>query len=95
MMLGDLMTRLSDQEEVGRILADLGDPELSRQFGDDPGEAARAAVRAVRRFVEEADDEAWVSLVSALGRAEDPARAGLRNMLRRGLAGAPTRDQRD
>ena len=39
----------------------------------------------VGRFIEEADDETWLKLLGRLGKADDPAKAGLKLMLEYGL----------
>jgi hypothetical protein len=91
MTLGSIIARLSDETLVQETLLALDDLALLARV---QGAAAAAgeplasfAGAAVGRFVAEADDEAWLSLVTAASRAADPAAACLRRMLAFSLAG--------
>ncbi|MGD9879055.1 MAG: hypothetical protein AB7F22_24025 [Reyranella sp.] len=85
MLLGDMLAALGDETEAASTLMALGDLKLMVALD---GAAHRAgettasyAVRAVRRFADQADDDAWLDLMGALERADDPAAACLGRML--------------
>lgn len=85
MLLGDLLAGLREETTVGETLMALGDLNLmvgidaaARRTGET---TASYAMRAVHRFANQADDGAWLDVVGALGRADDPAAACLSRML--------------
>lgn len=85
MLLGDMLADLGDETVAAETLMALGDLPLmvaldaaARRAGET---TASYAVRAVRQFADKADDDAWLSLMGALGRAHDPAAACLGRML--------------
>lgn len=85
MLLGDMLAELRDEAVASETLMTLGDLTLmvaldaaAHRAGETP---ASYAVRAVQRFADRADDEAWLGLMGALERAEDPAAACLGRML--------------
>ena len=85
MVLGELLERLGDEVFAAEALIGLGDLALMvevEKAAEHFHESTPAyAVEAVRRFEAFADDEDWVSLMGALGRAEDPGATCLRHML--------------
>lgn len=85
MLLGHIIRELSDEAKATEVLLALGDlPLLARIV-----QAARAsnahvgayAAAAVTRFADQAGDDDWLGLMTALERAEDPAVACLRSMI--------------
>jgi hypothetical protein len=88
--LGDLMAHWQDDAAVLDALVGLDDLTLLarvRQIADTTGNDLVTVVREeVGRFVNEADDEAWTTLMGRLGNTEDPARTGLKFMLEFGLS---------
>ncbi|MCL4766547.1 MAG: hypothetical protein KJZ80_09975 [Hyphomicrobiaceae bacterium] len=90
MTLGELLATWQDEATVLDALIALDDLGLLarvRQAAEEEGSDLAAFVRQeVGRFVNEADDEAWTTLIGRLNRAEDPARAGLKTMIEFGLA---------
>lgn len=91
MLLGDLLAGLSEETTAAETLLALGG--LTLMAGVDAaahrtGETTAAyASRAVRRFADQADDGAWLDVMGALERADDPAAACLGRMLAWSLRG--------
>lgn len=85
MLLGDVLGRLSDEVFAAETLLGLDDLPLIvdvEAAGLRVGESAPLyAANAVRRFSAFADDAAWLALMTALERADDPGAACLRHML--------------
>lgn len=84
-MLGDLIARFEDEAVAAEALLSLDDlrlvarvAEASAGAGLPPG--AYAAV-AVGRYVAEADDQEWLSLIGIMTRDADPSGAFLRRAL--------------
>jgi hypothetical protein len=89
MMLGSIIAQLRDEAFVEQALASLEDLVLLTRVRA-AAEAAQQPLAdfvaaLVGRFIEQADDAAWLSLVSVASRAHDPATASLRRMLAAGL----------
>ena len=89
-MLGDLIARLEDEAVAAEALLSLDDlplvarvAEASVGAGLPPGAYAAAAVG---RYVAEADDQEWLSLIGIMTRDTDPSGAFLRRALAKGLA---------
>ncbi|KAB2912358.1 MAG: hypothetical protein F9K29_19380 [Hyphomicrobiaceae bacterium] len=85
MQLGTIIASLADETMIQDTLADIGDlvllarvKEASAAAGEPPGSFAAAAVG---NFITRADDEAWLSLMTAASKADNPAAACLRYML--------------
>ncbi|WP_436644185.1 hypothetical protein [Microbaculum sp. FT89] len=91
-MLGDIIARLGDPGAAEAILIEAGELVLLADIRD----AARAldldagefSALAVRRFVERADDDAWLHLVGVIGRSDAPGLDALSAILRRAVADA-------
>lgn len=86
MQLGALLTRLSDEGDAAAALDALGDivlltriREMGDQHDETPGEYV---ANASRRYAALAGDEDWLALMTAIERADDPARVVLGKMLR-------------
>ena len=78
MLLGALISRLENERDASDTLEALGDLVLYAEvataaaaFDESPGEYLAASVG---HFASAADDEAWMGLVGAMERAEDPGR---------------------
>lgn len=76
MLLGDVLARFDDEAFATETVLRVGDvgmlarmQEQAEAEGESLGAFARAAMQ---RFAVEADDEAWVSLLGALARTQDP-----------------------
>lgn len=85
MVFGDLIARLPDEGVAEEALLNLTDLPLLAELrtraeaeGLDLGAYTAAAVN---RYASEAPDEEWVSLIGAMGRAEDPAATYLERAL--------------
>lgn len=90
MQLGVLLTRLSDESDAAAALDALGDLVLLAQIqamGEEHDETPGEYVaNASRRYAAQAGDEDWLALMTAIERADDPARVVLGKMLRWALA---------
>lgn len=98
MMLGTLISRLSNASDASLALEALDDVVLfakidamAMRFGESASEYVSASAA---RFAAMASDEEWLSLMSALERAADPAQAVLVRMVRWGLS-QDARDEAD
>ena len=82
MLLGDLLARFDDEGIATEAVLGLGDLALIaklRAAAEAHGMTLGAYIAAaVRRYAGEASDEEWVSLMGALGRAQDPGMVWLR-----------------
>lgn len=90
MLLSTLMQSLRDETQAEAILLTLDDlvlkagvEEMRAQHHESAGEYAAGAVH---RFSQTASDEDWLSLIPAIQRSDDPARAALSFMLRWAVA---------
>ena len=87
---------LSDDASADRLEAwmDATDPALSERIrtaaAADDLQVATFVRRAVRHFVDHADDEKWTQLISATQGAEDPAVAAIASLLKVRLMPKPT-----
>lgn len=97
MTLGELLASWQDEATILEAVIGLEDLALlarleqaAKQEGCDLASIVREKVG---RFIEEADDETWLSLMGRLGKTEDPARVGLKLMLEYGLDRAAAVDQ--
>lgn len=84
MLLGSLLRRLRDERFAQETLLSLGDLSLVARAdaaGAPYGEsAADYAASACARFGDQAGDEDWLALMTALERSTDPAATCLRTM---------------
>jgi hypothetical protein len=85
MLLGNLVRRLTDEQEAAAALQSLGDlalfarvAEMAHAFKENPGDYVAASVG---RFAASAGDETWLQLIGEAERAHDPGSAALRRML--------------
>lgn len=85
MLLGQVLEELSDEMVAAETLIALCDLPLVAEIEKVRhvfGETAPAyAAGAARRFVQQATDDDWLSLMTALDRTDDPGKACLRQML--------------
>ena len=85
MLLGSIITNLSDETTILETLASLEDVVLlarMRGAADAAGEPLGSFVSAaVGSFVARADDAAWLSLMAVTSKADDPGKACLRYIL--------------
>jgi hypothetical protein len=76
MLLSDILSRLEDDAEAAETLLGLGDLALMARLERAAAERGCAlgefAGAAVRRYAADASDEEWITLMGALGRADDP-----------------------
>jgi hypothetical protein len=86
MNLGTLMARLENEADAVLALDALADlplfvevADMGERHDETPGEYV---ANASRRFATGAGDEDWLGLMTAMERADDPARAALERMLR-------------
>ncbi|HVU42856.1 MAG TPA: hypothetical protein VHD86_17555 [Xanthobacteraceae bacterium] len=85
MLLGDLLAQFDDEGVATEAVLGLGDLALAaklRAAAEADGLTLGAyAAAAVRHYAAAASDEEWVSLMGALGRAQDPGMVCLRRAL--------------
>lgn len=86
MQLGTLMERLVQEDDAAVALEALGDivlftevQAMGERYGESPGEYV---ANAARRFAALANDEDWLSLMTAMERSPRPAHSALEQMLR-------------
>lgn len=76
MMLGDILSRLSDEGAAAEIILGAGDLSLlaaMRERAEAEGlDLATYARSAVQRYAAEASDEEWITLMGLIGRSNDP-----------------------
>ncbi len=89
-MLGDLIARLEDEAVAAEALLSLDDLRLVARVGEAsagagllPGAYTSAVVV---RYVAEADDQEWLSLIGIMTRDADPSGAFLRRALLKELS---------
>jgi hypothetical protein len=85
MTLGSIIARLHDDAFVEETVAGLDDLVLLARLRL-AAEAAQISIgtlasAAVGHFIQHADGEKWLALMTAASRAHDPAAAGLHRML--------------
>jgi hypothetical protein len=85
MTLGSIIARLHDDAFVEETVAGLDDLALLAQLrlAADAAQVSLGTLAStvVGHFVQQADDEKWLALVTAASRARDPATACLHRML--------------
>lgn len=90
MTLGELLAAWQDDQTILDALIRLEDLALLARMKLAAEEEGSDLVDIVRqevgRFVQSADDETWLMLMGRLGKAEDPAKVGLKLMLEFGLS---------
>ena len=90
MTLGELLAAWQDEATIIDALLGLDDllllARLEQAAAVEGCDLACIVRETVGRFIDEADDETWLMLMGRLGKADDPARAGLQIMLEYGLA---------
>ena len=76
MLLGDLISRFSDEavaEETVLALGDLAMLAALRERSAETGlEIGAYMAAAARRYASEASDEEWITLMGVMGKASDP-----------------------
>lgn len=76
MLLGDLLARFRDESVATETVLGCGDLVLIAGLMEQAALSGQSlgayAAGAVRRYAADASDEEWVTLMGALGRAEDP-----------------------
>jgi len=85
MLLGDLLSRFTDESLAAEAILSLADLGLltalhQRAEADGLGLGTFAAL-AVQRYAEEASDEEWVTLMGAMERSADPGLTCLKRAL--------------
>lgn len=83
-MLGDLIANLDRPDVTAAVLTTL-DPTVAARIERRAAAAAMAApdfvAGAVREFVERADDELWLQLLTIMRKAENPGLAAVQAIL--------------
>lgn len=99
MTLGDIISRLHDDAFAQEALASLDDLALLarlRHAADAAGVSLGTMASAiVGHFVQHADSDAWLSLMTLASREADPAAASLHRMLLEALPEEAAADQHD
>jgi hypothetical protein len=76
MLLGDVLARFDDEAFAAETVLRVGDvgmlARMQKQAAEEGESLGSFARSAVQRFAAAADDEAWVSLLGALARTQDP-----------------------
>jgi len=82
MMLGDILSRLTDDGQATEIILNAGDLPLlaaMRAHAEAAGlDLATFARTALQRYAVEASDEEWITLMGLMGRTNDPGRICLK-----------------
>ena len=85
MTLGAILARLDDEAFVEETLAGIGDLVLVARLRSAAAEAEEPlgsfVSAVVGHYVQHADGERWLALMTAAGKASDPAAACLHRML--------------
>lgn len=85
MMLGDFLARFDDEDSAVEAVFSLGGlrliAELRQRAAADGLALGTFAAVAMRRYVEEASDEEWVTLIGELSRSADPGLAFIKRAL--------------
>ncbi len=85
MLLGSIIANLSDETSILETLTSLDDLVLMARLREAAAEAGEPlgcfASAVVGSFVARADDAAWLSLMAATSKADDPGKACLRYIL--------------
>jgi len=85
MLLGDLIAQFTDETVAEEAILGLSDlallAELRAQAQASGLDLGAYAAAAVNRFASEASDEEWVTLIGAMGRAQDPGAIYLKRAL--------------
>jgi hypothetical protein len=83
-MLGDLIANLDRPDVAAAVLATL-DPNVATQIERRAAAAAMIVpdfiAGAVREFMERADDELWLQLLTIMRKAEDPGLVAIQTIL--------------
>jgi hypothetical protein len=85
MLLGDVIARFEDEAFVSETLVALDDLALAARIATLAAEnnvsAGELAMQSVGRFVYDACDEEWLTLIGQMSRAENPGQVFLRRAL--------------
>jgi len=88
-MLGDLLSRLTDETTALKTVAGAGDSRLlvtAQEMAAAEGLGLGAYVtQAVQRYANEASNEEWATLMGLLNRAADPGAVCIRRALESAL----------
>lgn len=91
-MLGDIISRLDNPGMAETAVMEVGDLALLADVQDAAGrlemKTGAFVSLAVNRFVERADDDAWLNLVGVMGRSQTPGLDALAAILRRAVTDA-------
>jgi hypothetical protein len=90
MLLGDLLSRFTDESIAAETIVGLGDlplmARLSAQAEAEGLSLGAYAAGAMRRYASEASEEEWVTLMGMLRRAQDPGATCLHRALAHAVA---------
>lgn len=85
MLLGDLIAKIQDPAFAEEALMALDDLPLMCRLAEAAAEkgvtASVFATRAIGRFIDNATDEDWLTLVGLMSRADNPGQVFLRRIL--------------
>jgi hypothetical protein len=89
MLLGDVIARFEDETFVNETLVALDDLALTARIATLAAEnnvsAGEVALQSLGRFVNDASDEEWLTLIGQMSRAENPGQVFLRRALSKAL----------
>ena len=92
MLLGDVIAKFEDEAFVNETLIALDDLALTARVfsvaAENKVSAGEFAAASVGRFVNDASDEEWLTLVGLMSRADNPGQVFLRRALSAALARA-------
>lgn len=93
MQLGDVLAKFEDVDFATEAMFAIDDLVLTTRIGEaavaeelSPGEFA---MQLIRRFVNGASDEEWLTLIGIMSRAENPGQVFLRRVFSNALAIRP------
>lgn len=85
MLLGDLISRLSDPGVADEALLRIGDLAILAAVREQAAAAGLSSgafmTAAVRRYTHEASNEEWITLIGTMNRDDEPGTAFLRRAL--------------
>ncbi len=90
MLLGDLLSRFTDESIAAETIVGLGDLPLMARLSEQAEASGLSlgayAAGAMRRYAAEASEEEWVTLMGMLRRAPDPGATCLHRALAHAVA---------
>lgn len=98
MLLGDVLARFNDDSVAAETILRLDDLALAARMTKEAEAQGRSlgefAASSVRHYAAHAPDEEWITLMGALGRADDPGAVCMKRAFAFVLSEAPHAEQK-